>query len=177
MNTILYKQKIQPFDRAAWAVAMIILASLAFFMLARDARKQYGAVAFGVFPSFEALDSHGRPFDQHRLHGQLSAIIVTEQPLPQDIYLYLHKLSQVTARGKKNLKGLVLVHQSAMDSDQWIEYMKLDEDDFKNIRLWKEGLFKDGIILVDQNGVVRGVFNLQDKWERMNFEGAVKAIL
>jgi hypothetical protein len=33
------------------------------------------------------------------------------------------------------------------------------------------------VILVDQNGVIRGVFDLQEKAQRLLFEGAVKGIL
>lgn len=164
-------------DRLFWFFLIAFLAMLSHSMLTRDSQKQYGAVAFGVFPAFKAVDSREEPFDQHRLHGQLSAIIVTDQTLPEDISLYLQKLSQSTSMGKKYLKSLILGNQHDRPSDQWVQYLTFAESEFKKINEWRKGLFKDGVILVDQNGVIRGVFDLEDKLERLNFESAVRGIL
>ena len=176
MDSIFPKNKDFSYDILVWVFLMIFLSMLSLSMLTRDIQKQYGAVSFGVFPAFSAIDDQGKPFDHYRLHGQLSAIIVTDQT-SEDISLYLHKLSQATSRGKKYLKGLVLVTQVKGQSDQWVEYLTLNEDEFKKISGWKNRLFKNGVILVDQNGVIRGVFDLEEKLERLNFEGAVKGIL
>ena len=176
MDSTFPKNKDFSCDIWAWISLMIFLPILSFSMLTRDIQKQYGAVSFGIFPAFSAIDSRGNPFDQHRLHGQLSAVIVSNQ-MPEDILVYVHKLSQATSRGKKYLKGLVLASQGEGRSDQWVEYLTLNEDEFKKISGWKNRLFKDGVILVDQNSVVRGVFDLEEKLERLNFEGAVKGIL
>ena len=177
MDATYSENKILARDGLLWSVVMVALAALAFFMLTRDAQKQYGAVSFGVFPEFKAVDSQGKPFDQHRLHGRLTAIVVTDQALPNDLSLFLHKLSQATASGKKYLKSLVMVDEPIGISDQWVEYMVLEKEEFARIDAWKEGLFKGEVILVDQNGVVRGVFDITDKLQRLNFEGAVKGIL
>lgn len=157
-------------DGLLWSIVMVVLAALAFFMLTRDAHKQYGAVSFGVFPDFKAVDSQGKPFDEHRLHGRLTAIVISQDVLPKDLSLFLHKLSMATSGGKKYLKSLVLVDKPVGISDQWVEYMVLEKEEFTRINAWKEGLFKGEIILVDQNGVVRGVFDINDKLQRLNFE-------
>lgn len=178
MECILPKNKDFSYDGLIWIFLMIFLSMLSLSMLTKDTQKQYGAVSFGVFPAFNATDSQSRIFDQHRLHGQLSAIIVMDQVLPQDISLYLHKLSQSTSIGKKHLKNLVLAnHINTGSSDRWVKYLTLNETEFRKINNWRRGVFKDGIILVDQNGVIRGVFDLEDKLERLNFEGAVRGIL
>jgi hypothetical protein len=177
MDATYSENKILARDGLLWSVVMVALAALAFFMLTRDAQKQYGAVSFGVFPAFKAVDSQGKPFDEHRLHGRLTAIVVTDQALPNDLSLFLHKLSQATSGGKKYLKSLVLVDKPVGISDRWVEYMVLEKEEFARIDAWKEGLFKGEVILVDQNGVVRGVFDITDKLQRLNFEGAVKGIL
>jgi hypothetical protein len=177
MSVTLAAKKDLTYDGLSWIFLMIFLSMLSFSMLTRDMEKQYGAVSFGVFPAFHALDSVGEGFDQHRLHGQLSAIVVTDYDLPQDIMSYLQKLSQATSRGTKQLRSFVLVHQVSGVSNQWMQYLKLDEAGFNTINSWRKGLFKDGVILVDQNGVIRGVFDLENKLERFNFEGAVKGIL
>lgn len=156
---------------------MVVLAAVAFILLVRDSRQQYGAVAFGVFPAFRAIDSRGEVFDQHRLHGQLSAIIVADRAPSPDILLYLRKLSQATSHGTKYLNGLVLARRSDGLCDQWVRYLTLNEADFERVNAWKEQGFKDGVILVDQNGVIRGVFDVAEKLERLNLEAAVKGIL
>ena len=176
-STTTSSQKDLTYDRLFWILAIALLVMLAHAMLVRDSQKQYGAVAFGSFPAFTTIDTQGEPFDQHHLHGQLSAIIITQQTLPEDIALYLHKLSQVTAMGKKYLRTLVLINQPTEGhSDPTIQYLKINQDDFRALQKWST-TFKDGIFLVDQNGVVRGVFNIVDKLERISFESAVKAIL
>lgn len=177
MDATFPKNKDLTYDGLVWFFLICFLAMLAMLMLTRDAQKQYGAVTFGVFPTFEARDNLGQLFDQHRLHGQLSAVIVTDQPLAEDISLYLHKLSQATAGGKKYLRSLILTDQTPGSSDQWVQYLTLTPEQFQIINRWKKGLFTDGIILVDQSGVIRGVFNMDDKLERLNFEGAVRGIL
>lgn len=177
MDSAFPKSKDFSYDGLVWIFLMMFLSMLSSSMLTKDVHRQYGAMSFGVFPMFHALDSQGKSFDQHRLYGQLSAIIVTDEALKEDTLLYVHKLSQATSRGKKFLKGLVLVNKVKGVSDQWIEYLTLNEAEFKKINEWGKGLFKDGIILVDQNSVIRGVFDLQDKLQRINFEGAVKGIL
>ena len=177
MNSILSRKESFDFDRLAWLFLMMFLAMVAFVLLSRDSQKQYGAVAFGVFPEFQAIDGQRKAFDHHHLHGQLSVMIVTDQILPQDISLYLHKLSQATSMGKKYLKGIVLTHQAQGISDQWLRYLTLSKEDYQKLNDWKENKFKGDVILVDQNGVIRGVFDLWDNAQRLNFEGAVKGIL
>ena len=164
-------------DRFLWVIFILFMASLAFFMLWRDSQKQYGAIAYGGFPAFVAVDSDGKLFDEHKLQGQLSAVIVTDEPLAGDIALYLHKLSQATALGKKYLKTMVLINGMSGPSDKWVGYLTIQPDGFDKIVRWKDNLFKKGVILVDQNGIIRGIFDLEDKLERLNFESAVRGIL
>lgn len=164
-------------DGLCWIGAMLILAGIAFFLLSRETQKHYGTVAFGGFPDFEAVETNGKTFDQHRLHGQLSAIVVADQNISKDTILYLHKLSQGTAAGKKYLHNLIMSNKPLGVSDQWVQHLILTEVDLTRIQEWKEKLFKEGVILVDQNGIIRGVFDLEDKLDRINFEGAVRGIL
>ncbi len=177
MDSTFPKNKDLAYEGLVWVFLMIFLSMLSLSMLNRDARKQYGAVSFGVFPAFNAKDSQGRPFNQHRLHGQLSTIIMTDHVLQEDISLFLRKLSQSTSIGKKYLMNLVLINHANGSSNSWVQYLMLNEIEFKKINNWRKGLFKDGIILVDQNGIIRGVFDLEDKLERLNFEAAVRGIL
>lgn len=177
MDLTFPKNKDLAYDGLVWFFLLLFLSMLSLSMLTRDAQKQYGAVSFGVFPAFNAKDRQGRSFDQHRLHGQLSTIIATDQVLQEDISLYLHKLSQSTSIGKKHLKNLVLINQVNGSSDQWVQYLTLDEPEFNKISHWRDKFFKEGVILVDQNGIIRGVFDLEDKLERLNFEAAVRGIL
>lgn len=177
MDSTFTKNKDFSYDVLFWFFLLLFLSMLSLSMLTKDAQKQYGAVSFGIFPAFGAIDSQGKVFDQHRLHGQLSAIIVTDQVLQEDISLYLRKLSQSTSIGKKHLKNLVLINHANGSSDQWVQYLTLDEPEFNKISLWKNKFLKEGIILVDQNGIIRGVFDLKDKLERLNFEAAVRGIL
>lgn len=167
-------------DIFLWILIICILISISFYMLVRDAKKQYGTLSFGTFPEFHSIDPQGKNFDQHRLHGQLSAIIITDQQIPQDIVNYLRKLSQASAMGKKYLTSLIISKNKLNLTDlpeRSIQYLTLNDDDFNKMKSWKNQLFKEGIILVDQNGVIRGIFNIEDKLDRLNFEGAVRGIL
>lgn len=163
-------------ERWLWIGLMALLAVIAFLLLARDSRKQYGAVSFGVFPEFNAADERGAPYDHHRLKGQLSAIIVTDQPLPEDTVVYLRKLSRTSSHGNKYLHGLILTRHALQISDPWLQDLILSAPEYQRLDEWKNK-FRGEVILVDQNGVVRGVFDLQDKLQRLNFEGAVRGIL
>jgi hypothetical protein len=164
-------------DRRFWMVLMTILAVIAFFLLSRDARNNYGAVAYGVFPEFTSVDSSGNSFDHHRLKGQLSVILINDQIISEDISLYLHRFSQVTAMGRKYLHALVITDGIPGISDKVVQYLSISKEDFLRLSTWREDQFKGDVILVDQNGVIRGVFDLQEKAQRLLFEGAVKGIL
>lgn len=177
MTTVAYRKKQLVWDRLFWSFFVCFLAALAFFMLARDARKQYGAVSFGVFPEFRAVDNRGQMYDQHQLKGQLSVVILTDEEIPDDISIYLQKLSQATAFGQKYLRGLILTLHSAGPSDRWLRYLTLTPQEYQSLTNWSGNRFKDRVILIDQNGAIRGIFDLQDKLQRLNFEGAVRAIL
>lgn len=177
MESTFSRNKDSSYDRLVWFFLMLFLSMLSLLMLTRDSQKQYGAMSFGVFPEFSAIDSQKKTFDQHRLRGQVSAIIITNQILPDDITFYLHKLFQATARGKKYLNGLVLTQQAKGMSDQRVQYLTLSEKEYQKLNDCQEGKFKGSVILVDQNGVIRGIFDLRDKTQRLNFEGAVRGIL
>ena len=164
-------------DGLCWTGAMLVLAGIAFFLLSREAQKHYGTIAFGGFPDFEAVETSGKNFDQHRLHGQLSAVVVADQNISKDTLLYLHKLSQGTAVGRKYLHNLIMSNEPQGVSDQWVQHLILTEAHLARILEWREKLFKKGVILVDQNGIIRGGFNIDDKLDRINFEGAVRGIL
>lgn len=171
------KTKNLAYDALVWFFLICFLAILALGMLIRDAKKQYGVVSFGTFPVFEATDPAGKRFNQHRLHGQLSAVAVSDEFVRPDYLLYLKKLSLSTAMGTKYLHVLILTDQAAPATCDGCQYLTLDSTQYQQIEKWRSSLFKEGFILVDQNGIIRGVFNLDDKLDRMNFEGAVKGIL
>lgn len=164
------------FDGLFWFFLIAFLSMLALGMLTRDAKKQFGTLSFGTFPAFHAITQDGQVFDEHKLHGKLWAVVISSAPLPEDINQYLHKLSQSTSMGRKYLTSLVLTNQSGLLSDQRLQYMTVSPGEFQKISEWKK-TFKDGVILVDQNAVIRGVFNMEDKLERINFEAAVRGIL
>ncbi len=173
-------KKAQPntkYDPLIWVCLIFVLATLSYAMLVRDSKKQYGALAFGNFPEFTSVESNGIKFDQHRFHEQLSAVIIGDDPPAEEILSYLEKISQVTAMGRKYLHSLIFVSQNSQPSNQWVQYLTLEEEPLKKLKEWRKGLFKEGIILVDQNGIIRGIFDLEDKLDRINFEGAVKGIL
>jgi hypothetical protein len=164
-------------DGLSWIFLMFILSFIALTLLLRDAHKQYGAISFGVFPEFTAVDPQGRGFDQHRLKGQLSAVIISDDAVPDDVIVYLHRMSQLTASGKKYLKSLILTAHAKGVSDQWFKYLTLSPEEFTKLYNWKSRQFKSGVILIDQDKVVRGVFDINDKSQRLNFESAVRGIL
>lgn len=171
------RKKDLAYDGICWFFVVVFLSMLAWSMMQRDVQKQYGAVAFGNFPAFVSTDSSGKLFDQHQLHGQLSVVIISEGVVSEEVLGYLRKLSQATAQGRKYLNSLVFVAKGPGLSDKWVRYLTLDGRSYPMIVDWKNGVFKKGVILVDQNAVIRGVFDLEDKMDRLNFEGAVRGIL
>ena len=128
MELTVQKNKNLFYDGLLWLGAMIVLAGIAFFLLSRETQKHYGAVAFGGFPDFEAFETSGKPFDQHRLHGQLSAVVVSDQNLSENTIVYLNKLSQGTAHGKKYLHNLILANEARGISDQRVQFLILKKD-------------------------------------------------
>ncbi len=161
-------------DRNIWISLILLLSVISFFLLWREGHKQFGSIAYGVFPEFQAVDAQGQPFNQHALKHNLSAIVMPDQAKQIEID-YLRHLATVTAQGRRYLKVLVFQNVKSID-DKFVRYLSLSLDDQARLREWQKR-FQAGVILVDQDKVVRGVFNIDDKLERLKFEAAVGAIL
>jgi hypothetical protein len=164
-------------DALGWFFLVVFLGLLAFAMMKRDVSKQYGTLAFGNMPPFQGRDCQGELMDVHKMHGRLTVVMIGQEEYPLHIKTYLYKLAQATVMGKKQLYQWVLLDQPQQGCDKNLKYITLPTDKFQEIHSWRERTFKKGVLLIDQNAVIRGVFDLNDKLERMKFESAVKAIL
>ncbi len=160
-------------DRNFWIGLILILSVVAFFLLWREGHKQFGTIAYGVFPEFQAFDTQGQPFNQHALKHNLSVVVMAGAAKPNEID-YLRHLAKVTAQGRRYLK--VLVFEPGKMDDKFVRYLRISDADQERLQEWQQR-FQAGVILVDQDKVVRGVFNIDEKLERLKFEAAVGAIL
>ena len=162
-------------DRNIWIGLVLCLSVIAFFLLWREGHKQFGSIAYGVFPEFTAVDAQGQPYNQHALKNNLSAVVMDEKT-PTEVIDYLRRFATVTAQGRRYLKVLVFYKPQGAIDDKFVRFLGVSSVDQEALKKWHQR-FQSGVILVDQDKVVRGVFNVDDKLERLKFEAAVGAIL
>lgn len=160
----------KPFDKFIWLGLILLAALCAFLMLKRDANRQFGAVSYGAFPAFHLSQSNGGVIDHHWLKGKVWVIHSAKTTQAAMLMAnQLYDLAQQTASGKRRFYLLTLEQEAVgqlhslgaqhfiAQSDQAL--LKKLED----MMVLEKG---EGIILVDQNGIIRGYYGLNHEFSK-----------
>ncbi len=160
------KQKSLSFDAAIWVIFLIITSTTAFALLQRDKNRHFGAVSYGAFPQFSLKSTQGSFFDDHRMKSQVW-LIHTAPSAAQAMAIAkrLSEIEQSTASGKRHasiltfsgenavlLKSLLPSHYIVVGSPQ----------EMATIFSFSKNMDENNVLLVDQNGIIRGQYNMND---------------
>lgn len=153
-------------EAIAWVLVMVAASALAFGMLRRDAERSFGAVAFGSVPPFR-LATVGKGFaDEHLIRGHVWAVHTAQSNSTLMVMAgQLTEISKRTASGKRQLYVLSVSDAISPDLSPLIpsHYIVLANAQERSALLGVFGNFsKDTVMLVDQNGVVRGKYDFAD---------------
>ncbi len=150
-------------DRIAWVLIMIALTLAAFTLMRRDMDKQFGAISYGAFPKFKLNTLDGKLFDDHEMKGHVWAVHLGTDDLSAPIIAkVLAEAAQSTWTDKRHLFVLSLLEAGTAVFDPMMRSHYIVEssaDDFKKMASSLGSSNVNNIFLVDQNGIIRGIYD------------------
>ncbi len=157
------KTRALTFDAIAWIVLMVIAAAVAFCLLQRDKQRNFGAVSFGSFPQFKLKTITGEDFDEHHIKAHVWAIHAGSSAANTlAMAQQLSTIEQQTASGKRHFYVLTFSPENSPILKPLIPYHYIVVGDQKQIAAIFSvfgRLNDDSVLLVDQNGIIRGKYD------------------
>lgn len=151
------------FDAMAWVALMVIAAAVAFCLLQRDKQRNFGAVSFGSFPQFKLKTLDGRDFDEHQIKAHVWAVHAGSSAAnASTMAQQLSTIEQQTASGKRRFYVLTFSPENSPVLRSLIPYHYIVVGDQKQIAAIFSVFGKlndDSVLLVDQNGIIRGKYD------------------
>lgn len=168
-------------DAIVWGVIMVLAALTAFSLLKRDADRHFGAMSFGAFPQFSLKTTDGSFLDHHLLKGRVWVVhAAMDSQKASALAQELVAIANRTASGKRYLNVLSMLESDALHIDSFgkFHYIVHIGPSERGFILSTFGARRDGIVLlVDQNSVIRGRYDVKDVDGLRSFQGDLLKIL
>ena len=167
-------------DAIIWIFLMILAAVVAFGLLRRDAQKSFGAISFGAFPQFRLQATNGQSFDNHHLKGHVWAIHRGSNSKVFDVASRLALIDQKTALGKRHLFILTFLDNPGLSFEPIVpsQYILLGTpQQVQNIFSRGTAIGDEYVLLVDQNGIIRGSYDLSSSDSLRSFQQNLMLLL
>lgn len=149
-------------DGVVWILILILAAIIAFTLMSRDLHAQFGAISYGSFPKFKLNTIEGKLFDDHEMKGHVWAVHLGKDG--QSFRAMANALAQeakVTWTDKRHLFVLSLV-DNKLEGFKPLVYSHYivpgSTLDIKRIQTLLGSEDEESIFLVDQNGIIRGIY-------------------
>lgn len=160
---------------------MALAACAAFALLQRDKDRQFGAIAYGGFPTFRLRTTDGVEFDNHKMKSQVWAVNVTmsaENALR--VAEGLKVIEGLTSSGKRHLNALTIIDSSVPVFKPVMPFhliVQASQEDINAIFRFAGKVNENVVYLVDQDNVIRGLYDLTDVDDYRKFQGDLLRIL
>ncbi len=160
---------------------MLLAAVSAFTLLRRDVSRQFGSMSFGSLPELSLKSTDGVELDQRLLKGRIWVIHAGSDP--QMVTAMANELAAIqkrTASGKRYFSVLSMLESETfkIPSQGPFHYVVNTGLKERGFILTSFGPERDGLVLlVDQNGVIRGRYNIKDVDGLRSFQGDLLRIL
>ncbi len=152
---------------------MALAATTAFVLLERDKQRQFGAVSFGGFPEFHLKSIKGDEFDQRRIKAGVWAVhTATTEAEVMATARRLAIIEEQTKSGKRHLNILTFIHSPSAQIKPLIPFHHIVVGELKDIPIKDSNIY-----LVDQEGVIRGKYNLDDVDDYRQFQQDLTRLL
>ncbi len=167
-------------DAMIWALIMCLAAVAAFVMLYRDSHRRFGAVSYGSFPDFEAATAGSETFNKHRLKAQVWAVMRTQAAGSEGVLRQVIEVQRMTISGKRHMNVLTFGADPSV--------LALPPNKF-HVRIpsltpaieaafVRAGAQKEGqVLLLDQDAIIRGVYDLSSPDDFRSFRQDVTRLL
>ena len=168
-------------DLFFWIGAMVLAAVLAFVLLVRDSHRQFGAVSFGSLPDFKGVTVEGKEFNAHAIKSGVWAVLRLEDGQKAGATVKsLLDVMRMTGSGKRYLHILSFEKEDAgIPLLAHAFYYRLRGiPSYVQVVFAQAGANPDtGVLLVDQNAVIRGVYDLSSVDDFRRFRQDVVRLL
>lgn len=167
-------------DALCWIVLLLLAAVIAFSLLKRDKERNFGAVSFGAFPEISLKKIGGGEFNHHLMKSRLWAVhtALSEERLMKAAG-QLKMVMDLTASGKRHMYLLSLTPSQSpilRPLNDWHYIVHADQERLKSIFSFLR-MGDNMVVLVDQNGIIRGAYNIDDVDDYRKFQKDVMRIL
>ncbi|MBI4309798.1 MAG: hypothetical protein HY591_05655 [Candidatus Omnitrophica bacterium] len=157
------KPKSPALDAVLWVVLMALAAAAAFGLLQRDKQRHFGAVSFGVFPEFRLKTAQGADFDYHQIKSRVWAVHAASSAVnAMSMARRLTAIEQLAASGKRHLYILTFSNTSSPILKPLMPFHHIimgDQKEISSIFSFSEKFNENNVLLVDQNGIIRGQYD------------------
>ena len=168
------RRKSLTFDAVLWVALMVLAAATAFNLLQRDKQRHFGAVSFGSFPEFQLKTPQGVSFDRHQIKGYVWAVHAAASATDaMDMAKRLSTIEHMTASGKRHLNILTFSGSNSPALKQLMPFHYIvvgDQTEIASIFSSAGNLSDNSVLLVDQNGVMRGKYDFKSVDEYRSFQ-------
>ena len=172
---MLIKTKTLFLDRVIWIVVMLLAATAAWAMMKRDVARNFGSVSYGMFPKFHLQDQTGAAFDFHNLKGH---VWIARFGSDSDSIAPLVETIAREYVGKHRKLHLLTFSDSGTSSNHPYHHI-VSGDPSQSAAVRRQlGNPEDSVaILIDQNGAVRGLYDLQNTGGLERLRESLKGLL
>ena len=167
-------------DAILWVLLMCLAAAAAFVMLYRDSHRRFGAVSYGSFPEFEATTVDSGTFNKHRLKAQVWAVVRTQAAGSETVLKQIFEVQRMTISGKRHMNILTF------GADPAVLALPLSKFHIRIPALTpaieaafvRAGAKQEGqILLLDQDAIIRGVYDFSSPDDFRSFRQDVTRLL
>jgi hypothetical protein len=174
------KTKSLQFDIVCWIFVMVLAGVIAFSLLQRDKNRQFGSIAYGGLPRFSLKTIEDKDFDYLKLKRAVWAIHMGSSREGEHLASELSQVAQATASGKRHLNILTFIPEEY----QWrrpvhpFQHVLRGTTQELNHIFGKLNMNKqDIVLLVDQDGTIRGRFDFSSPDDFRRFRQDLMSIL
>ncbi len=167
-------------DRVLWVFVIVLAFIIAFAILQRDKQRNFGGLAYGGFPEFSLKTIDGKPFDYHRLKAAVWAIHQGSSSQVDITAKQLIFIAQATASGKRHMNILTFAgdqHSPTCIANKYQYILPASPAELNKI-FGKLGIVReDTVLLIDQNGAIRGRYDFTSPDDFRSFRQDLLRIL
>lgn len=168
-------------DAMIWVLLLVMAAMIAFVLLERDKNRNFGAVAFGGFPQFKLNTTDGDYLDVPRMKSRVWAVhTARHDEKALNVAKRLAIVEQLTTSGKRHLNILTVLSSEHSTLKPVIPFHYIVTGDLltvSKIFSFSPSIDENSVVIVDQNAVIRGIYNIDNVDDYRKFQQDLMRIL
>ncbi len=167
-------------DALVWVVIMMVAAACAFVLLRRDSHRRFGAVSYGAFPKVDIMVDNAEEKNIHGLRTHVWTVMRAESLDAKDMLKQVYDVQRMTVSGKRFMNVLTFGNNPDVISTpaNRFHYKVTTLTPLINQAFVHAGATKTSqVLLLDQDSIIRGVYDLTSPDDFRSFRQDVMRLL